>query len=250
MNTDTPIHNTSNHPMEQKTAAFRYYINRLISLPLTQKEKSKEWTNILNMAKNNGFSTEQIMKIKKQLSQKSKEKTHINKTKTWTTFTFYGGFMRNITNIFKNSTIKTAYRTTNNIFNLLASQKQTSGKSSGIYKLTCNTCNRAYIGQTGGTISIRYKEHIRYIKTNNPQSAYALHILNNRHEYGPQKETMQLLKTCTKGKHMNSWEAMYIQEYHRKDLLVTEQQPFDHNILFDIIQTTTPPHDNHGLLHA
>ena len=65
MNTDTTIHNTSNHPMEQKTAAFRYYINRLISLPLTQKGKSKEWTNILNMAKKNGFSTEKIIKIKK-----------------------------------------------------------------------------------------------------------------------------------------------------------------------------------------
>ena len=67
--------------------------------------------------------------------------------------------MRSITNIFENSTIKTAYRTTNNIFNLLASEKQTSGKSSGIYKLTCNTCNRAYIGQTGRMIGIRYKEH-------------------------------------------------------------------------------------------
>jgi hypothetical protein len=25
---------------------------------------------------------------------------------------------------------------------------------------------------------------LRYIRTNNPNSAYALHILNNRHEYG------------------------------------------------------------------
>ena len=74
MNTDTPIHNTSNHPMEQKTAAFRYYINRLISLPLTQKEKSKEWANILNMAKNNGFSTEQIIKIKKTTKPEIKRK--------------------------------------------------------------------------------------------------------------------------------------------------------------------------------
>jgi len=59
---------------------------------------------------------------------------------------------------------------------------------------------------------------------------------------------MQFVKTCTKGKHMNSLEAMYIQEYHQKDQLVTEQQPFEHNILFDIIKTTTPTHDNHGLL--
>ena len=34
----------------------------------------------------------------------------------------------------------------------------------------------------------RYKEHTRYIKNNNPQSAYALHILN--HEYSPIEKTM------------------------------------------------------------
>jgi len=42
---------------------------------------------------------------------------------------------------------------------------------------------------------------------------------------------MQLVKTCTKDKHMNSWEAMYIQEYQRKDLLVTEQQHFEQHTL-------------------
>jgi len=60
---------------------------------------------------------------------------------------------------------------------------------------------------------------------------------------------MQLVKTRTKGKHMNSREAMYIQEYHGKGMLVTQQQPGDHNVLFDIIQTITP-RDNHGLLHT
>ena len=39
---DTTIHYTSNHPKEQKMAAFRYYINRLLTLPLTQEEKNKQ----------------------------------------------------------------------------------------------------------------------------------------------------------------------------------------------------------------
>jgi len=90
MNTDTTIHSMFNHPSEQKIAAFRYYINRLTSLPLTQKEKTKEWANIFIMAKNNGFSTEQIIKIKEQLTKKVKEKTQTNTTKTWATFTYYG----------------------------------------------------------------------------------------------------------------------------------------------------------------
>jgi len=49
---------------------------------------------------------------------------------------------------------------------------------------------------------------------------------------------------------MNGWEAMYIKEHQRKDLLGTEQKPFELNLLFDIIQTTTTPNNNHGLLYA
>jgi len=52
----------------------------------------------------------------------------------------------------------------------------------------------AYIGQSGRSVATRYKEHIRYIRNNSPQSAYAMHILQNRHEYRPVKETLQLLK--------------------------------------------------------
>jgi len=41
-------------------------------------------------------------------------------------------------------------------------------------------------------ITTRFKEHLRYIKNNDPQSAYAMHILNSRHEYGPEIKTLQL----------------------------------------------------------
>jgi hypothetical protein len=55
--------------------------------------------------------------------------------------------------------------------------------------------------------SVRHKEHIRYIKTNNPISAYTLHILNNRHEYGTAEQTLELLKPYQKGSKMNCWET-------------------------------------------
>jgi len=65
------------------------------------------------------------------------------------------------------------------------------------------TCNNVYVGQSRRSINVRRKEHVRYIRTNNPLSAYALHILRNRHEYGTIADTLQLLKTCQKGTHMN-----------------------------------------------
>jgi hypothetical protein len=69
--TDSTIHYTSNHPIEQKMAAFRYYINRLLTLPLTQEGKNKEWAEILYMAKSNGFPEDKITKLKTQLTTKA-----------------------------------------------------------------------------------------------------------------------------------------------------------------------------------
>jgi hypothetical protein len=55
-----------------------------------------------------------------------------------------------------------------------------------------------YIGQTGLSLKACYIEHHRYIKTNEQKSAYALHTLNNKHEYGPLQSTMKLLINTVK----------------------------------------------------
>ena len=44
---------------------------------------------------------------------------------------------------------------------------------------------------------------------NNPISAYALHILNNKHEYGNAGQTIQLIKPCNKGNKMNYFKFTY-----------------------------------------
>ncbi|GFG30599.1 hypothetical protein Cfor_10511 [Coptotermes formosanus] len=72
-------------------------------------------------------------------------------------------------------------------------------KHSGIYELKFNTYARVYVGQSGREIKIRCQEHHTYIKQNNAKSAYALHVLNNQHEYGTMTDNMRLLKTCNKG---------------------------------------------------
>jgi len=38
---------------------------------------------------------------------------------------------------------------------------------SGIYQLQSQTCHLSYIGQTGRRLEQRYKEHTRYITSNN-----------------------------------------------------------------------------------
>ena len=75
-------------------------------------------------------------------------------------------------------------------------------------KLKCNTCNKVYIGQSGRTVNVKFKEHVRYIRPNDSTSAYAAYILENRHEYGTKENTLQLLKACQKGLLMDCWEAL------------------------------------------
>ena len=55
----------------------------------------------------------------------------------------------------------------------------------------------------------RNKEHIRYIKTINPVSAYTCYILNNRHAYGNAEQTTEILKLFYKGIKMNYWESFF-----------------------------------------
>jgi len=52
---DTTIQFSSNHPYEHKIAAFKYYTNRMLTLPITEESKQEEWKTIITMAKNNGY---------------------------------------------------------------------------------------------------------------------------------------------------------------------------------------------------
>jgi hypothetical protein len=129
-------------------------------------------------------------------------------------FTFLSPAIYKVTNLFKNTNLKIAFRATNIIFQQL-SQIPEVNNPPGIYRINCNTCNKAYVGQSGRSVYTRHKEHIRYIRGNYPTSAYATHILHNRHAYGPAETTLRLLKQFPKGTKMDIWESMYIHAYKK-----------------------------------
>jgi len=109
--------------------------------------------------------------------------TTTQQTKKWVTFSYQNPLIRKITNRFKHTNLNIALRATNTMHQQLTGKiVKTSTNSSGIYRIKYNTCNNSYVGQSDRSIATRHKEHTRYIRTNNPISAYALHILNNRHE--------------------------------------------------------------------
>jgi hypothetical protein len=53
--TDTTINYTSNNPNEHKMAAYRYIINRMLTLPLPAERRNDEWQRILTTADNNQY---------------------------------------------------------------------------------------------------------------------------------------------------------------------------------------------------
>jgi hypothetical protein len=227
---DITINFTSNHPHNHKLAAFIFYIDRMSNMPIDKTTIKQEWLKILEMAKNNGFPKHLITQLRNKLATKRdnrKRKSTQTSTqqpaqKKWITFTYYSPAIRKVTNLFKQTNINIAYRSTNTIYQQLAQHPQEDNPS-GIYQLRCNTCNKAYIGQSGRDIAVTHKEHIRYIRNNNPTSAYAAHILQNKHEYGPAESTLKLLKPCKKGKQMDCWESLFINMHHRQNVLIEEQ---------------------------
>jgi hypothetical protein len=138
----------------------------------------------------------------------------------------------------QNTNVGISFRNTNTLQQLTkpkTDNKVLEQDKSGIYKRMCNTCNMSYIGQTNHSLKQRYQEHIRHIKHNEPQSAYALCILNNKHKYGPIKDTMTLLKHTDKLILLIPYKQIYIQSYHHHKQLIPEQHISEHNLMFQLI---------------
>ena len=77
--------------------------------------------------------------------------------------------------------------------------------------------------KTNHTIQQWYKEYTRYIKYNDPQSAYALHILNNKHEYGTLTDTMKVFKHISNPTMLFPSKLLFIHSYHHHKHLFPKQ---------------------------
>ena len=82
-------------------------------------------------------------------------------------------------------------------------------KKTGIYKISCNDCDKFYIGQTGRAFQTRFKEHLPKAK-NNLKSNYAAHLVNENHSYTDFETNMIPLHYCNKGNVMNALEEFEI----------------------------------------
>jgi hypothetical protein len=93
-------------------AAYRYYIERMLNLPLNAEHQQREWSTILHIARQNGFPPTIIQKLGHKIKHKTKHTiphTNMNKNKKWATFTYISPHIRKITNLFRNTKVKIAF---------------------------------------------------------------------------------------------------------------------------------------------
>jgi hypothetical protein len=154
----------------------------------------------------------------------------MQQNKKWVAFTCHSPLIRRVTSLLKQTNLNITFWAASAIHQQLT-EKPAHKNPSAIYRLGCNTCSNVYVGQSGRSITVRHGEHVRCVRTSNPTSAYALHILENKYEYGTAAETLELLKPCYKGTRMNCWETFCMQAFHQHKLLINEQQISDINPL-------------------
>ena len=86
---------------------------------------------------------------------------------TWATFTYHSSQKRKVTNLFRNTKTGIAFKATATLQQLTRPKTQnlkSDYEKSGIYKITCKTCHKSHVGQTGRNLKTGFQEHTRYIK--------------------------------------------------------------------------------------
>jgi hypothetical protein len=125
--------------------------------------------------------------------------------------------------VFKNTNLKIAFKTTTTTGKLLGDTHSTNTyEQSGINKMTCQSCHKVYIRQTGRNLRTRYKDHVRNIMFNKGESAFAQHILGQWHQYWPIEQIMEMIKYARKGNIINIKVNYYIYQFKQLNELVEE----------------------------
>ena len=217
--TDVIIPSDSHHYHAHKLAAFNACVHRLSTTPMSDQAKEKEIQVIKQIAIGNNFNTTTIDKViykhnkKNLLSNISKLQpvTNQDKAMTYKALTYPGKLAYQIKNIFKKYNITTTFRTNNTTKHMLFNAKDKIDllEDNGVYKLSCNSCNATYIGETGRKLKDRITEHVA---TRDRDSHFGQHLRFNNHAFDINKNT-ELLHSQTKGFKLNLLEHYEINKF-------------------------------------
>ena len=162
-------------------------------------------------------------------------------TRKWVTFTYIVKETNFITNLFRKTNLKIAFRTNNTVHSLLRHKQQVPDiyTQSGVYKLKCPDCKKVYVGQTGRSFQVRFNERKNAFKTNSHTSNFAKRLNEQKHSFDSIHNTMQILQWQNKGSHLNTIEGFYIYAEYLNNNHLND----DHTIFPDMIfEALLKPH--------
>lgn len=223
--TDITINNKSYHPFQHKIAAYNSMVFRLINVPMSKENFTKELNIIKQTAINNGFNHNIIDNILSKMRHKMamKEIFPTNKEKfTYKTLTYIGKASENIKKFLTKHEIKISYKTNNNLGKIIKNNKDQIKKDnkSGVYKLNCGSCSKSYIGQTGRSFQTRIKDHQDSFTKNNKHSTYADHLKLENHIFNNNFDILHIEQKSLK---LNLLESLEINKLKNTQNLLNDQ---------------------------
>jgi predicted GIY-YIG superfamily endonuclease len=252
--TDLIIPANSNHPYNQKMAAFRSLTYRLLNYNLNKLEYEKEKNIIKTIARNNGYNPNIIDNIINKMSKKIKTNTEAITAnpipeptpQKYVSIKYTDKISEKIGKAFKKSGYTPAYRVKSNpipTYNITNPMK----KERGVYKITCSyPCTKEYIGYTNRSFEQRFKEH-NTGHHNNPTSIIAKHLKQNPTHSITFPNSLKILnKTHSKtiAKIQESYQIYkHINEYGPENLL-NIREDYNNSIIFKAIHAIeSSPHN-------
>jgi hypothetical protein len=127
--TDMTINFLSNNPLEHKLAAYRFLIQRMLTLPINREQQFEEWQCIQHIACCNNFPPPLLNRLKLKMQRSlSQQKPPTSTTKSngtkWATFTYISPQIRNFMNIFRHTNVRIAFKCNNTILQLSKPQNK------------------------------------------------------------------------------------------------------------------------------
>ncbi|KAL4705291.1 hypothetical protein ACJJTC_018977 [Scirpophaga incertulas] len=217
----------------RKHAAFHSMIHRLLSVPMSEKDFNEELCVIKTVAVNNGYSSKLIDVILRKKRSKAVislayqghvlDPTSVN-NKRWARIPYLGDLSYKCSRTLAGC--NPAFYTTRNLSSILCNSKDHTdiNQRSGVYELTCATCNKKYIGQTGRSFRIRVAEHSSGWRLNKTESNFAEHLITENHKFDPH-ENFKALHFCDKGRRLTALETLEINKVisHSRDNILNQQ---------------------------
>lgn len=184
--TNRYLHAHSHHHPSQLHSVIKTLMKRSESLSDAEHRKV-ELKQIQNALNRNGYSNHLIQKVMKKKQKKTPEIEVVART----TLPYVKNVTDKIGRVLSKNNVQAIFKPCRTVASLLSNPKEKIPlEHQGVYKIPCNDCDLAYIGQTNRKISARIEEHKNAIAKKQSTSALVQHINNTGHSINFQESSM------------------------------------------------------------